>query len=116
MLKTELIARVCHEVNRCYCLLLGDDSIKPWNDAYDWQKESAIIGVENIIGNPNITPEQSHKCWLNTKLKDGWVYGPTKDPKKKTHPCIVEYSDLSIEQRIKDELFCSVVRSLIEIK
>ena len=41
----EYIAKVCHEVNRAYCMSQGDGSQPRWEDAPDWQKQSAISGV-----------------------------------------------------------------------
>jgi hypothetical protein len=107
-MKTEAIARLCHEVNRAYCLSIGDDSQPRWENAPEWQKKSAIIGVEFHLNNET-TPEQSHESWLKDKIADGWVYGEVKDPEKKTHPCMVPYDQLPVEQRTKDYLFKSIV-------
>jgi hypothetical protein len=105
-----LIAKVAHEVNRAYCLSIGDNSHPAWEDAPDWQKESAINGIEFHLNNET-TPEQSHENWLKQKEEDGWVYGEEKDPEKKTHPCMVPYDQLPAEQRTKDYLFKAVVDS-----
>ncbi len=107
------IARVCHEVNRGYCLGLGDTSQPRWEDAPEWQKDSATAGVQAIIDNPDTTPEQSHEGWLAQKRADGWTYGEVKDPAVKTHPCFVPYGELPQAQRVKDYLFGAVVRSLM---
>lgn len=104
----EFIAHLCHAVNRAYCLSIGDTSQPTWEDAPDWQKESAINGVQFHLGN-DTTPEQSHENWMAQKVKDGWVYGEVKDPDKKTHPCMVPYSELPTEQRVKDHLFKAIV-------
>ena len=109
----EVIARVCHEANRAYCIGLGDYSQVLWESSPEWQRESAIAGVRTIVLNPDTTPEQSHEDWLELKRKDGWVYGPTKDPDSKTHPCMVAYAELPEPQRRKDALFGAVVRSLV---
>ena len=45
-MKTEDIARICHEANAAYCLSLGDTSQTDWDNAPDWQKKSAINGVK----------------------------------------------------------------------
>ncbi|PLR84654.1 hypothetical protein CVD25_01065 [Bacillus canaveralius] len=104
------IAKICHEVNRAYCLSLGDESQPKWEDAPQWQRDSAINGVEFHLNNET-TPEQSHENWMKDKVADGWVYGEVKDPEKKTHPCMVPYAQLPLEQRTKDYLFKAVVDS-----
>lgn len=109
-----LIASTAHEVNRVWCQYLGDDSQPVWDDAPEWQKDSAISGVKHLMANPDATPEQSHENWLKDKEADGWVHGPTKDPEAKTHPCMVPYADLPSEQRVKDAFFHATVRNLLK--
>jgi hypothetical protein len=103
-------AEYCHEANREYCEAIGDVTQTPWEVAPDWQKESAIAGVKAIWANPETTPEESHLGWLEQKMADGWRYGEIKDIHNKTHPCMVEYSQLPEEQRAKDTIFGCVAR------
>ena len=105
----ERIAKIAHEVNRGYCQALGDMSQTSWEDAPDWQKQSAINGVKFHLMNPAATPEDSHEIWMMEKVADGWKYGPEKDTFLKTHPCMVPYKQLLLSQRIKDYLFKAVV-------
>lgn len=107
------IARLAHEVNRAYCRAIGDDSQPVWDDAPDWQKISAVSGVEFHKKNPDATPEASHDAWLKQKINDGWCYGQVKDPEKKEHPCFRPYSELPIEQRVKDYLFKGIVDAVL---
>ena len=107
------IARVCHEVNRAYCESIGDHSQPKWEDAPEWQRESAIGGVLHVAAHPEAKPSDSHESWLKQKYSDGWVWGPKKDPEKKQHPCCVPYDQLPPEQKSKDFLFIAVVRALI---
>lgn len=106
------VAIVCHEANRAYCATLGDHSQKPWEEAEQWQRDSAIRGVEFAVANSDAPASAQHDAWLKDKLADGWKYGPVKDPSKKEHPCIVEYEALPLEQRLKDSLFKAIVRGL----
>lgn len=114
-MKTESIARIAHEVNRAYCLSLGDDSQPTWEEAPQWQRDSATAGVEMHLANPDATPEDSHASWLAQKAADGWVYGPTKDAEKKEHPCCVPYDQLPAEQKAKDYLFRGVVHAVKDL-
>lgn len=106
-----LAARAAHEVNLVYCAALGDNSQVPWAEAPEWQRISAIKGVQGVIaGN---TPEQSHESWLREKRETGWKYGPVKDAEKKEHPCFVPYAELPPGQRYKDTLFVTTVRGVL---
>jgi hypothetical protein len=111
----ENIARIAHETNRVYCQAIGDDSQPVWDSAPEWQKASAIKGVQFHLANhrKGITPSPSasHDSWLAEKKADGWKYGKVKDPAQKTHPCFVPYEKLPLEQRMKDYLFGSIVEA-----
>lgn len=111
-MKIEHIAQVAHEINKAYCEALGDNSQTSWEDAPQWQKESAVLGVIFHMENPDAGPDASHSSWMKQKLEDGWVYGPVKDAEKKQHPCIVPFDLLPVEQKAKDFLFRQVVHSL----
>ena len=112
-MKIEAIAKVCHEANRAYCQTIGDNSQPSWEDAPEWQRNSAIKGVEFTRDNPSAPPSASHDSWLEEKRVHGWKYGPIKDAEAKEHPCYVPYDQLPPEQRAKDSLFQGVARSLL---
>lgn len=106
------IARVAHEANRAYCASHGDYSQLQWESAPQWQRDSAIEGVKKHLANPDMTPEDSHKSWMEHKAADGWVYGEKKDSVQKTHPCMVPYAQLDERQRAKDYIFKGVVAAI----
>lgn len=108
------IAMICHEANRAWCIANGDDSQKTWDQAEEWQKSSAIAGVQFRIDNPNAGPDAQHNAWMKQKREEGWTYGPEKDAEAKTHPCLVPYYELDDVQIQKDKIFCSVVDSFIK--
>jgi hypothetical protein len=109
---TESIAKVCHEANRAYCQTIGDNSQVAWEDAPQWQRDSAIKGVEFNLTNPDAPASASHDSWLEVKKAEGWKYGPVKDPEQKEHPCYVPYDELPVEQQKKDASFKAIVAAL----
>lgn len=109
----EKIAIVCHQANKAWCELNGDYSQKDWAEAEDWQKESAVKGVQFRIDNPDAGDDAQHNSWMKEKVDAGWVYGEVKDAEAKTHPCIVPFDQLPLFQQAKDALFCSIVDSFI---
>ncbi len=102
-------ARAAHEVNRAYCIAMGDESQQPWEHAPAWQKESALIGVDGVLAGNG--PKESHESWLREKETTGWTYGPVKDAEIKQHPCMVPYAELPPRQKAKDALFVVTVRA-----
>jgi hypothetical protein len=108
----EEIARVCHEANGSLCNSRGDHSQSSWDEAPEWQRKSAILGVEYAVANPLAPISAQHDSWSAQKVEDGWVYGPEKDPVAKTHPCLVPYEQLPPVQQAKDHLFKAIVMAL----
>lgn len=106
------IAIVCHEANRAYCRGLGDDSQRSWEDASDFQRSSAVLGVLHHLTEPNSSPADSHNVWLKHKTDEGWTYGEVKDAERKTHPCFRPFEELPHEQQVKDVLFKAIVDAL----
>lgn len=109
------IARMCHELNKAYCHSISDDSQPHWEDAPQWQRDSAVAGVEFLIANPEAQAGATHESWSKVKEADGWVYGEKKDPEAKTHPCLVPFDKLPTEQQMKDKLFIAVVRTMTAV-
>lgn len=108
----EYIARACHEVNRSWCQLNGDNSQVPWEMASHAMKESTISGVALALSSPDVGPGDSHRAWLKYKKDEGWKYSVTKDEALKTHPCMVDFEKLPLDDRLKDLLFLTTVRAL----
>jgi hypothetical protein len=108
------IAKVAHEANRAYCASQGDLSQVPWEQAPDWQRLSAIDGVQAIHNKTVQKPEDSHANWMRRKAADGWTYGPVKSESEKTHPCMVPYEQLPAGQKVKDSLFFAIVTTLLK--
>jgi hypothetical protein len=108
-------AMVAHEANRAFCLTIGDSSQVDWRTSAEWQRESAVHGVEAIVNDPSITAEQQHQAWCDEKIAKGWTHGAVKDAAEKTHPCLVPYDQLPAEQQVKDALFGAVVRVVLGI-
>lgn len=110
----EQVARICHETNRAFCLTIGDNTQKSWDEAEQWQRDSAINGVAFAIANPGAPASEQQEAWLRDKAVGGWKYGAVKDASMKEHPCMVPYSKLPVEQRLKDYLFKAVVSAFLQ--
>lgn len=111
MVEVKHIARIAHEANRAYQIVTGDPAPSPpWEDAPEWQRHSAIVGVRAALAGE--TAEELHDSWIATKYEDGWVYGTVKSYEHRTHPCLVPYEELPEQQRRKDHLFHAIVNAL----
>ena len=75
-------------------------------------RQSTIESVEHVLKNPDGPASTQHRQWMAQKKRDGWVFGPTRDDKRKIHPLLVPYSKLPRQERLKDALLIAIVKSL----
>lgn len=107
----ELIARVCHEVQR-----VNDPNVGDWKDLTEIQKETMYIVIQKIMNKEITSPEDAHNIWMKEMQDSGWIFGKVKNETKKTHPCIKSYSKLLAKDKTKDVLFFSVARAMLNIR
>lgn len=43
-----------------------------------------------------------HEVWAQTRIKQGWSYGPERNDETKRHPCLVPYEILPESEKIYD--------------
>jgi hypothetical protein len=43
-----------------------------------------------------------HDVWAQSRISDGWSYGPERNDERKEHPCLVEYEQLPDSERAYD--------------
>lgn len=43
-----------------------------------------------------------HDVWAESRIREGWTYGPARDDKEKTHPCLVPYEELPENEKAYD--------------
>lgn len=43
-----------------------------------------------------------HEVWSQTRINDGWAYGPERNDAQKKHPCLVPYDELPESEKEYD--------------
>ena len=112
MNKAEFIARVRYLGWICYQmganLPLHD---VPENYEISQERlESLINGTVFALNHPTLTAEENHILWMNGKKEQGYKYGSVLDVKKKTHPSMIPFKDLSDVEKRKDEMDILMVK------
>ena len=51
--------------------------------------------TEDILELSELLAKNTHEVWSETRMRDGWTYGSTRDDAAKKHPCLVPYEALS---------------------
>ena len=55
-----------------------------------------------------------HIRWCRFHYINHWVYGPQKDEERKTHPLLVDFSDLPYSEKEKDGIHNGKIMKMIE--
>ena len=100
-----IIAKVVHSANRAYVDAIGGRAVNlSWEEIREEERSGLIKAVAGMITNPQL-PETSHEQWCLAREKDGWTKDIKYDYNRKTHPNLVPYDQLPIEEQFKDQLF-----------
>jgi hypothetical protein len=59
--------------------------------------------------------ELEHERWMQEKIAEGWHYGAKRDDRKKTHPSIIPYKDLSESEKEKDRDTVKLIPQIISL-
>lgn len=43
-----------------------------------------------------------HEIWAETRISQGWTYGPERNDAEKKHPCLVPYEELPEDEKVYD--------------
>jgi hypothetical protein len=55
--------------------------------------------------------ENAHETWAQMRIAEGWRYGPSRDDKAQTHPCLIPYTELpDSEQEYDRQLAISTIK------
>lgn len=46
--------------------------------------------------------ENVHEMWAQTRIEQGWQYGPKRDDDQKLHPCLIPYDQLPEDEKVYD--------------
>lgn len=57
--------------------------------------------------------EQVHETWAEARIAEGWTYGPVRDDRQKTTPCLVPYGALPEEEKDYDRRTATATLKLV---
>ena len=61
-----------------------------------------VVLDEELLELTELIAKNVHEVWAKGRMQEGWVYGEVKDELKKTTPCLVEYEQLSENEKAYD--------------
>ena len=61
-----------------------------------------VVLDEELLELTELIAKNVHDVWAKGRMQEGWVYGEVKDELKKTTPCLVEYEQLSENEKAYD--------------
>lgn len=108
-----LCAVLAHENNKNICEFFNDFSQLPWTQTSEESKLSTLENVSAVVKKRDMTAEEMHDIWVEGKKARGFSYAP--GPKTDTtHPDMVDFKELDLPTRLKDEMFIATVNSVLK--
>jgi hypothetical protein len=103
-----IIAKVIHSANRAYVDAIGGRAVNlTWEEIREEERQGLIKAVASMIVNPQL-PETSHEQWCLAREKEGWTKDVRYDYNRKTHPNLIPYDQLPLEEQFKDHMFMGI--------
>jgi len=63
---------------------------------------SKIILPEELAPLAEQMAKNVHEIWSQTRIAQGWTFGPERNDAEKKHPCLVPYEQLPEEEKVYD--------------
>lgn len=57
---------------------------------------------EDLLVLQELIAKNVHEVWAEGRISQGWVYGEERNDEKKTTPCLVDYDELTEEEKEYD--------------
>jgi hypothetical protein len=92
---------------------------EPWDQRDEAFRDQFVAVIDRQTSDQRKTsPEELHADWVRAYEAMGWVYGPVRDPDRRTHPDMVPYAELGQLERDKDAVFvalCEIARQWVYV-
>lgn len=106
------LAEILHETLRELTNKLGYLDRLRWKYCPDFYKAGILRSIGEMLDDPDTTPEALHESWLQWMQRDGWQHGAILYVKRKIHPDLVPYDQLSIASKAKIGLVRDITRQI----
>lgn len=53
-----------------------------------------VVLPEDLMSLAEEMAKNVHEIWAETRIAQGWTYGPERNDAEKKHPCLVPYDEL----------------------
>ena len=61
-----------------------------------------IVLDREILELGELLARNAHDVWARERMKQGWVYGHTRNDERKEHPCLIPYEELPESEKAYD--------------
>jgi hypothetical protein len=63
---------------------------------------SHVAVPKNLMELTERIAENVHNVWVQRRMAEGWIWGPTRNDEARQHPCLVPYQELPESEKEYD--------------
>ena len=112
-IKISEVAKIAYQANKAYSEIFDTRIRRDWTKLDQSERDFYIKGALFHLNNPDANESDSHNAWVKDMILKGWSYDKYYNPAKKTHPCIINFNKLTLEQQFKDYMFKGLINLFI---
>lgn len=105
-------ARTVHTVIRIVNLVRGAAPEPHWEKLEQSLRDSVIKAVRVCTEKNCKTPQDCHNAFIETKMEQGWQYGPVKIESEKRSPLMIPFTELPLIHQKETSLFCAILNAV----
>jgi len=110
------IAKIVWEADKGFVEMASLIEVPHWEEAEDWQRDKVCSDVAYLLEYENAPESALHDIWVDAMREHGWKHGEKIDKEQHTHPHLLPYNELPIEEKIRNNLMWTLVRKFIGYK
>ena len=77
---------------------------------------SDIVLPDSLLELTEAIAENTHEVWSQSRLSEGWTYGPRRDDAKLKHPDLIPYADLpEIEKEYDRATAMNAIKLIVKL-
>lgn len=92
----------------------GSDDLPKYSELPQHMRDHYKVYAQILLQQPETTAEDLQAYYRQMFEEAGWCYGERNDPEQKTDPCLCDFHEMDVSQKIMFEMIVNVVQPFLK--